>query len=224
MFYDLILPIGERCHTDGALREIFPVQLLIFNSLGGLSLPIVYEALRSDLRNFCLKENLFLEEEGDKATWYFADRTNNVRIRHLFGKDLSPEESLNHYYPVLERLKRSTITKIQRSRNILFVHATNLFSPTESEILDYSKRIRQIYTDKHCDFLYFTYDKDVRSYTTYYRSNGIRIYGIPIHPLAESETGLGNMDIFTNMPILKQAMTSYWVSRLLEKSETEPDA
>ena len=57
--YDLILPIGERCHTKVALLELFPnMPINLFDTFGNLSLDSVYDIMKNHFDNFLLKEDL----------------------------------------------------------------------------------------------------------------------------------------------------------------------
>ena len=223
MEYDLVLPVGERCHTYAALKDFFQCESLLFGSLGGISMPIVCECLSSDFNNFLLLENLIWEGGNDASCYWIIDKTNNARINHLFKCSFPFDESLHRYYPILERLKRRTLTYIQRSERILFVHATCEFSYSTDELVHYSRTIRQLYPTKICDFLYFMRDENVVDYVRIYHTNGISVYKIPVFnrsilPPKITEQPSNEMAIFGNIPVMKQALTSYILFHANKKS------
>lgn len=223
MEYDLVLPVGERCHTYAALKDFFQCESLLFDSLGAISMPIVCECLSNNFDNFLLSENLIWKGGSDASCYWIIDKTNDVRISHLFKRSFPLEESLHHYFPILERLKRRTLTYIQKSERILFVHATYEFSYTVDELVNYSRTIRQLYPTKVCDFLYFIRAENVVDYVRIYNTNGISVYRIPVFnksilPPQIAEQSSNEMAIFGNLPVMKQVLTSYILYHANKKS------
>lgn len=180
--YELILPIGERCHMYEALKKFCPpikdIRLHVFDSLGGISLNIAYEAIAKKFENFMLKKNLVVVNNGNGHDYFVKDKINNIRCSHLFKATLPPQESLDKYYPVLQRLMNSTRQAIEKAESILFCHATNEFTYSVWQIKRYCKKIRKLFPNKQIDFVIFTYDKKQKEYKKIYDKNGICIIKI----------------------------------------------
>lgn len=216
MKYDLILPIGERCHTKEALKKIFPnIELNLFDALGGVSLEVVKQMFLKNYKEFLLKQNLEIKGKGDGINYYVEDSITSVRISHLFKSDIDENNSLNKYYPVLNRLKEKTISNVLKSNKILMVHATNTFCYDMHEITSFRKEIRNYYYDKKIDFLFFLYKENTS--ILHKKIDEIDIYTIPYHP--EHRLFPQDMQIWGNMGILTECCKNHF--KYIESSKYE---
>ena len=220
MLYDLFLPIGERCHTYAALREVISIEFGLFDALGCVTLPAVYEACKNNFSGFLLQENLIFSGKENGENWEFNDKSSHVRVRHIFRSNLPPEESLRHYYPVLLRLKARTMNKLKKSHNILFIHSPCEFSYSKEEYIDYGRKLRRLFPKKQCDFLFFHYNEFATDYKTVHNADGIRICELPHSPYIKTERK-GEMEVFGNTPILKQALSSYLITSLINGKDED---
>jgi hypothetical protein len=156
--YDLILPIGERCHTKQALAELFPqMPLNLFDSLGGVSLDKIYDILKNDFDNCLSKSDFYCVNNGDGIHYFFMETKQNIRCSHIFKCDVSPEESLDKYYPVLLRLKKSTKERLHNADNILMCHATCEYNYPLERYFEFTKSCRLLFSKKKIDFLFIQY-------------------------------------------------------------------
>lgn len=202
--YDLLLPIGERCHICAALKDACPVPAHIFDYLGGISLDIVYDSLLTGFKDFLLKENLVVINEGDNKHYFVKDNMLDVRISHLFKTCLAPMDSIDKYYPILQYLMRKTRNNIIHSQSILCLHATQTFSYSVDEFIYWSEKIRKIFPSKKIDFVFFSYNDAETSYHSIYSKNGITIYQIARLPI--NECNWNDMYYWGNMPVLRRAV------------------
>ena len=206
--YDLIFPIGERCHIYNAFKKFYPeLHLHIFDFLGAISLDIAYHSISTQFKDFMLKENLEVINNGDGQDYFVKDKTTQVRCSHLFKTCLPPSESIDRYYPLLERLMRSATQEIQNANKILFCHATNEFTYSVNELEKYSEAFRVLFPDKQIDFVFFTYDANRSDYKKIYDKNGVVIIEIA-KPVVE-EKDIYNMYCWSNEPVLHEAVKDY---------------
>jgi|GEM_PF-5899222 len=213
MKYDLILPIGERCHTHTALKKIFPdIQPKIFDALGNLSLVNVYRALSDNFEGFLEKENIEVLDKGDGVNYYTKDIKTDIRISHLFSTTYPPAESINKLYPVLFRVMSSTKCALKDGKTILMVHCTNQYDYSLRKLKSFSKKVRKLYPDKQVDFLFYVYKepsffmklkgriqkRETDRPKQIYFKKGICVYRMGFHPENGKETA-HDMTIWSNM-------------------------
>ncbi len=206
--YDLVLPIGERCHTKEALKSVlsdFP--LYIFDYLGGVSLSIIKNTLSNNFNTFLLKENIDFINNGDGKHYYTVDRTTDIRISHIFKCNLDEKASLESFYPLIPRLINKTKTMIEQSSRILMIHCNDEFTYNLEEIKSFSKDIRTLYPKKKIDFLFCLYN-NINDVLCYYKKNGITIYIIPIHK--QKQQAPSNLEIWSNMEALTKCLKEYF--------------
>ena len=206
--YDLVLPIGERCHMYYALKKFCPeIHLHIFDSLGGISLKIAYRALRTKFKDFLPKENLEVINNGDGNDYFVKDKQTGVRCSHLFKTSLAPAESLDRYYPILERLVAGTIREIGNAKTMLFCHATNAFTYKKWQIRRYVRKFRRLFPDKKIDFVFFVYNEKQQNYEQIYNKKGIVIIEITKPEIAPDD--INNMACWSNESVFHVAVKSF---------------
>lgn len=180
--YDLILPIGERCHSALALKNNgHYLQPNIFDWLGGVSLEVVREAIDNDFRDFLLEKNLMRNEEceNDPSYYFVYDVSTGVRVAHLLKRQIEFDKSFKKHYPTLKWLMKKTVQRIRQSNRILMIHCTNQFDYEIKEFVDFSGSIRKLLPDKKVDFLFFTYN-NVGCSRDVYSDDDICVVDIPI--------------------------------------------
>ncbi len=206
--YDLILPIGERCHTKETLKSsINNLNTLLFDNLGAVSLQIIADTFNNDFEDFLIKDNIYFNHLGDDKHYWTHDSKTGIRISHVFKRNTDEQTSKDRYYPLLERLKKTTKSKISEANRILMVHATEAFHYSVKEIYSFTEKIRKIYPSKQIDFLFFIY-VDAKECFLLSKKSGITIYLIPNHP--DKKLYPGNWNVWANMDILKEATKHYF--------------
>lgn len=213
--YDLILPIGERCHTKVALLELFPnMPINLFDTFGNLSLDSVYDIMKNHFDNFLLKEDLRFINKGDNIHYFVLEQKYNIRCPHIFKCDMNEQESLDKYYPLLTRMIRDTKNRIARANTILMVHATFDYTYTLQNFLDFSQQCRKLFPEKKIDFLFLQYS-DNQSLVNTYTNDGVYIYNIPNH--RERNNSLDNFFIWSNMNVLKLSIIKHFYLTLYKE-------
>lgn len=172
--YNAILPIGESCIASYNLRvRNLQKFALPFDWLMDFKLDKFVYYLENDFKDFMLQENLALYTDIPPTDCeHYRDIKTNILFVHCFPKPFD----MNSDFDIIRDKFLKRIQRFKffiRKKNILLVYVSKIDCYDDRQIIDYHKRIKNIYGKQNIDLFYIVNVKECDIYESYPISQNI---------------------------------------------------
>lgn len=160
--YDLIFSMGEACSCSDLIRSInYQNYSYPFDWIAGCTFLERSKILSNDFKDFINKEDLeFLLSDPNTNNDVYKNKYNNLIFKHDFIKGMEFDHIYSRIKAKYDRRINRLLENINNSQNILIVYLEmpikNHIYINDQEIIDGFNIIKEKYSNKHIDLLYFT--------------------------------------------------------------------